>query len=226
MVFRAGRLADPQRVLQDDQQLLLPGGHRARDHQQRDHPAGAHPRSRQLRGFGQGQGLRDRLPADLRLPARTVRRLRHPGELHLHQELGPAEHVPQRRQPAQQLHGAARQPAARAVVEAQRQLRGLLREGTDLAARSLQLALAVPAHGFRRDLPVLHHLQRADGTARRVDLLQRHRGAARRCAGREPAQRGHQDHAVLHRRPGRSRTAVVLHERPALLAGHSRQLLT
>jgi TonB-dependent receptor len=98
-----------------------------------------------VKGFEVGyQQFYDFLP-------KPLRRLRHQRQLQLHRQQGrAAKHAvvdrPRRRR-RPRVHGRHQQAAAARPVQVQRQLRGHLREGSDLGPSGLQLAFGLPADG-------------------------------------------------------------------------------
>ncbi len=141
MVLRQGRLADVQRVLQGREELLLPERGGFPDHQQRGDARHPDARAGELRRPRQDQGLRSRVPADVRFPAGLPQRPRYERELLVHRQLGPAEHVtstPARRSTSRPPRPATcRSKACRSTTSTRR----CSTKARPLDPRGLQLAL-------------------------------------------------------------------------------------
>ena len=204
MVFRAGRLAHVQRLLQVTihnffyQDVIA--ARITSNGVTLDRPR---PRSGQLRRHRQDQGLRDRLPADLRFPARASwpvsacqanytyidssglpNSLLNGGTPVNNSPIGAAGNLPLEQLSKHNANVAAFYEKGRFSIRAAYNWR----------SRFLLTAADVI-------FPYYLDLQRGYRAARRFDLLQRHGRVQDRCPGGEPPQRGHQDLAGLHGDP-------------------------
>ena len=199
--------------------------HPAQHHQQRHHRRRGYPRAGELRRHGQGQGLRSRLSADLRFPAGPAQRLRPQRQLHLCDQQGHSELVPERRSAGPIRRRSARRATCRS--RSCRSTRSTSQPFYEKGPMSIRVAYNWRSKFLLTESDVIFPYfpiwNAATGTLDASAFYTITPAHQDRRPGAEPDQRGDQDAAAVHARR-EARAAVLLHERPQVLVHPARHV--